>query len=87
MANSKIKQILVGTTTYDIEDAGAAHLSATNTFTGTNEFWGGTAQFFTSAGAANDPHVTVNAYEIQCSSGEINNPAEDPFTSYSFSGP
>ena len=38
MANSKIKQILVGTTTYDIEDAGAAHLSANNTFTGTNTF-------------------------------------------------
>lgn len=38
MANSKIKQILVGTTTYDIEDAGAAHLSAANTFTGNNTF-------------------------------------------------
>ena len=38
MANSKIKQILVGTTTYDIEDAGAAHLSSDNTFTGTNTF-------------------------------------------------
>ena len=38
MANSKIKQILVGTTTYDIEDAGAAHLSTSNTFTGTNTF-------------------------------------------------
>ena len=38
MANSKIKQILVGSTTYDIEDAGAAHLSANNTFTGVNTF-------------------------------------------------
>ena len=39
MANSKIKQILVGTTTYDIEDAGAAHLSAgSNLFTGVNRF-------------------------------------------------
>ena len=38
MANSKIKQILVGTTTYDIEDADAAHLSTDNTFRGTNTF-------------------------------------------------
>lgn len=38
MANSKIKQILVGTTTYDIEDSGAAHLSTSNTFTNFNEF-------------------------------------------------
>ena len=42
MANSKIKQILVGTTTYDIEDADAMHLSANNTFTGTNTFKGKT---------------------------------------------
>lgn len=38
MANSKIKQILVGTTTYDIEDASAVHLSSDNTFTGSNTF-------------------------------------------------
>ena len=74
MANSKIKQILVGTTTYDIEDAGAAHLSVTNTFTGTNEFRGYAAQFLTRAAAANDPHITVGAHEIRCYSGEISNP-------------
>lgn len=38
MANSKIKQILVGTTTYDIEDANAAHIASDNTFTGSNTF-------------------------------------------------
>lgn len=38
MANSKIKQILVGQTTYDIEDASAAHKASDNTFTGTNTF-------------------------------------------------
>lgn len=38
MANSKIKQILVGTTTYDIEDASAAHKASDNTFTGSNTF-------------------------------------------------
>ena len=38
MANSKIKQILVGQTTYDIEDANAAHLSTDNTFSGSNTF-------------------------------------------------
>lgn len=38
MANSKIKQILVGSTTYDIEDSSAAHLSTDNTFTGINIF-------------------------------------------------
>lgn len=40
MANSKIKQILVGTTTYDIEDASAAKLASNNTFTGDNTFEG-----------------------------------------------
>ena len=38
MANSKIKQILVGSTTYDIEDSSAAHLSTDNTFSGSNTF-------------------------------------------------
>ena len=38
MANSKIKQILVGNTTYDIEDTGAVHLSTKNTFTDKNIF-------------------------------------------------
>lgn len=38
MANSKIKQILVGQTTYDIEDANAAHSASNNTFTGSNTF-------------------------------------------------
>ena len=38
MANSKIKQILVGTTTYDIEDASAAKLASDNIFTGINTF-------------------------------------------------
>lgn len=41
MANSKIKQILVGSTTYDIEDAGAAKLASDNTFTGINIFKSG----------------------------------------------
>lgn len=38
MANKRIKQILVGTTTYDIEDASAAKLASNNTFTGSNTF-------------------------------------------------
>ena len=45
MANSKIKQILVGTTTYDIEDASAAKLASDNTFTGDNTFDGNNTLF------------------------------------------
>ena len=80
MANSKIKQILVGTTTYDIEDTGAAHLSTSNTFTGnnvfqsntnsfvgsTNEFRGGTTQFLTSATEDYDPWASVSNSGIMC---------------------
>ena len=69
MANSKIKQILVGSTTYDIEDAGAAHLATNNTFTGTNLFKGGTTQFLTSSAGLNDPKTDVGAYGILCQTG------------------
>ena len=62
MANSKIKQILVGTTTYDIEDASAAHLSTSNTFTGTNKFQ-------TKSGEPNDPITTIDAGGVRCQTG------------------
>lgn len=77
MANSKIKQILVGTTTYDIEDAGAAHLSASNIFTGMENTFGSVlCSFLTvgndSPGPGNDSqNITLDGSAQNISSGTL----------------